>query len=264
MRDAEDLRRERRLLLEADALQIPWQAILFDEIVAERALQRGLAESPVEWPLACAFYLLPNSLLCSWRVRDRLGRLSWEASEERSREAAMQLRTLYLHLTGRRLQGPPADFLMASHLWFGYRRVLELRAVAQAANRSRGTPRARVEAVVARTRCGESDAEWAIERADSRTKSHDLDDAMRRAREEGFEFPQSRSEPDAFLRLRRFLHRRGFLPAKRGRRPSWARSFPEQEKQSGPNAVPGLPKPRDTAPSGAVPWEGNQGLDTGR
>jgi len=238
----------RTVLREAELLEIPWQTILANEIAAERTLQRGLAATPAEWPLECAFFLLPNSLLHSWRVRDRVLRLAWEACAEHSREAATQLRALYQHFVGRRSPRAPVDFLMANHLWLGYRRVVELRAVTQAANRSRGTRGERVAAVVARTHCDPSDAVWAVERAGGR-RSHDLDDAMRRARDEGFELPHARSEPEAFLRLRQFLRRRGFLSAKRGRRPLWATSFPEQERKTD-SALPG-----DAAPPAGSPRE---------
>ncbi len=249
MKPGDAVARDQALLAQADALRIPWQAILADEIVAETTLQRGLAESPAEWPLGCAFYLLPNSLLQSWRVRDRLVRLAWEATAEHSREAALQLRSLYLHLTGKPSQRPPVDFLMASHLWLGYRRVLELRNVARAANRSRGHRAARVECVVGKTRCAPSDAEWAVDRADSRQRSHTLDEAMRRAREEGFELPHGRSEPDAFLRLRRFLQRRGFLPARRGRPPSQTKHFGTGNSPGGPQPLPGREAHRALDPS---------------
>ncbi len=252
--------REEALLAEADALAIPWQAILLDEIVAEKTLQRGFPESPAEWPLACAFHLLPSSLLRSWRVRDRLARLSWEATAEGSREAAMQLRDLYRHMTGSRISRPPIDFLMASHLWLGYRRVLELRNAARAADRSRGSRASRIEAVL-RTGCSASDAGWAIDRADRTRKSHTLDDAMRQTRTEGFELPHGRSEPDAFLRLKRFLLRRGFLPARSGRPSARTRHFVAGDehlagppgKKSRPRRIPGnLPSDPEDFTAGRI------------
>src|SRR5262249_2726448 len=61
----------------------------------------------------------------------------------------------------------------------------------------------------------ESDAGWAVDRSSSRRRSHRLDDAMRRAREEGFELPVAQSELIAFTRLKRFVQRRPFLRARR-------------------------------------------------
>lgn len=199
------------LIAEAEALGIPWQTILAEEILAERMLQRGIGEPPTEWPLSCIFYLLPSSLLQSWRVRERLDRLSWEARAEGSREAAAELRGFYGHLSGKRTPSAPMGFFMASHLWLGYRRVLELQRIARIAEKARGDDRKSLDQFSRRMRCSTADAEWAFERVRTGKRSHSLDDAMRRARDEGFELPRARSELKAFLRVKVFLRRRGFL-----------------------------------------------------
>lgn len=204
------------ILAEAELLGIPWQIILSNEILAEKALRDSLEKLDGEWPLSCLFSLLPYSLLQSWRARERIHALSWEARSERSRAAANRLRSVFLHLAGKRSPGAPFDFLLANHLGFAYERVLQLQRICRAAERSRGSREERIEAVEARTHCSESDAKWAVDRAGARGRSHRLDDAMRRAREEGFELPVASSELIAFTRLKRFVQRRPYLrPSRR-------------------------------------------------
>lgn len=200
------------ILEEAETLGIPWQAILSNEILAEKTLRGSLEKLDGDWPLACLFSLLPHSLLQSWRARERIHALSWEARVERSRVAANRLRSVFLHLAGKRSPGAPFDFLLANHLGFAYERVLQLQRISKTAEKGKGTRAERIEAVEGRTHCSSSDAAWAVDRADSR-RSHRLDDAMRRAREEGFELPVANSELIAFTRLKRFVQRRPFLRA---------------------------------------------------
>ena len=202
------------VLAEAETLGIPWRAILSNEIFAEKILRDSVVNLDGDWPLACLFSLLPNSLLQSWRARERIHALSWEARVERSRAAAALLRSVFLHLAGKRAPGAPIDYLLANHLGFAYQRVLQLLRISRAAERCKGTRAKRIEAVAGRTHCSSSDAAWAVDRADSR-RSHRLDDAMRRAREEGFELPVASSELIAFTRLKRFVQRRPFLRARR-------------------------------------------------
>ena len=205
------------ILAEAESLGIPWREVLSNEILAEKTLRDSVEKLDGDWPLSCLFSLLPNSLLQSWRARERIHDLSWEARAERSRAAANRLRSVFLHLAGKRSPGAPFDFLLANHLGFAYERVLQLQRISKAAEKSKGTPAERIEAVMCRTHCSGSDAAWAVARADSRRRDHRLDDAMRRAREEGFELPVARSELIAFARLKRFVQRRPFLRAGRKR-----------------------------------------------
>ena len=66
--------------------------------------------------------------------------------------------------------------------------------IGRAAHRSRGAFEERVACVSTRTACSRSDAEWAVRREDRPGRSHLLDDAMHKAREEGFEIPRFTSE----------------------------------------------------------------------
>jgi hypothetical protein len=198
---------------EAETLGIPWREILSNEILAEKTLRTSVEKLDGDWPVACLFSLLPHSLLQSWRARERIHALSWEARAESSRAAANRLRSVFLHLAGKRPLGTPFDFLLANHLGFAYERVLQLQRICKAAERGKGTRAERIEAVEGGTHCSISDAAWAVDRADSRRRSHRLDDVMRRAREEGYELPVANSELIAFTRLKRFVQRRPFLRA---------------------------------------------------
>ncbi len=231
------------IIAEAETLGIPWREILSSEILAEKTLRDSLETLDGEWPLSCLFSLLPNSLLQSWRARERIHDLSWEARAEKSRAAANRLRSVFLHLAGKRSPGAPFDFLFANHLGFAYERVLQLQRISRAAERSKGTREQRIQTVVGRTHCSESDAAWAVDRAGSR-RSHRLDDAMQRAREEGFELPVAKTELIAFTRLKRFVQRRPFLRAGRRPRPSRNGSkTPEASSRRSPAWTPSSQMP---------------------
>ena len=206
------------VLTEAEALGIPWRIIISKEIYAEKILRESVENLDEDWPLSCLFSLLPYSLLQSWRARERIHTLSWQARSERSRAAANGLRAVFLHLAGKRCPGEPFDFLLANHLGFAYERVLQLQRICRTAEKARGSRSDRIEAVTDKTHCSDSDAAWAVDRAAMRGRGHRLDDAMKRAREEGFELPVATSELVAFTRLKRFVQRRPFL--RPGRKPA--------------------------------------------
>jgi hypothetical protein len=193
------------LLRQASALGIPWKRILADEIRAERTLRLSLADITEDWPLWPALWILPLSLLHSWRVRDRIHLLAWNASRNRCDVSARQLRALHAHLLGRANGRASEATLLARHLWFGYQRVLALARISRAAEKTSGDLARRVESLRAKTGCSMADAGWALTRADSSKRGHRLDDAMRRTRDEGFELPVGSSEVAAFRRLRDFV-----------------------------------------------------------
>jgi hypothetical protein len=193
------------LLREAEVLGIPWERILSEEIRAERLLQLSLSDVTENWPLWPAFWILPMSLLNSWRVRDRIHALAWEASRQGCTEAARQLRALHAHLSGRQNGRPSDATLLAKHLWFGYQRVLSLTRIGRLAERLSGDRADRIESVRKKAACSLEDATWAVDRLSSPTRGHSVDDAMRRARDEGFELPEDENEFRAFRRLRSFV-----------------------------------------------------------
>lgn len=193
------------LLHQATALGIPWERILTEEIRAERILRLSLSDVGENWPIWPAFWILPVSLLHSWRVRDRIHGLAWEASREGSDAAARQLRALHAHFLGRE-NGRRSDATqMARHLWFGYQRVMTLARISRAAEKACGNVGDSLEFLRKKMGCSVEDARWALGRASSPGRGHRLDDAMHRVRTEGFELPQAENEVRAFRRLRIFI-----------------------------------------------------------
>ena len=197
---------------EAEALGIPWREILSREILAESTLQRFLGCDLQDLTLWRAISILPGTLLHSWRARELVDRLCWKASAEGSAAARREVAALFEGLTGRLARRAREESMLARHYWFAYSRVLELQALALAAEKCGAPPETRVAALCACTGAARRDAEWAIGRLTSRARSHALDDAMARAREEGFEIPLASSELTAFSLLRRFVSRRDFRP----------------------------------------------------
>jgi len=204
-----------RLLREAEELSIPWRDILEAEIRAERVL-RPFVDGTPDPPLERLLALLPATALESWRIRGAIERLSWLArpGSENGLEARRELRTLAAYLRGR-CPKMPAEALLADHFLLAYRRVQELVSILRCASRCRGTEEERVARLRIKTACGEDDARWAV-RGEAERRLPRLDDAMRRARSEGFEIPRGRTEPESFLRMRELLRRRALLPGNGG------------------------------------------------
>jgi len=88
------------ILRRAEAMKIPWQRLLRDEIRAEQTLSRHGVDSDAEMPLATAVSLLPSAFLKSWRVRDQIQSLSCEARGASFRKAVGDLRMIFRHLIG--------------------------------------------------------------------------------------------------------------------------------------------------------------------
>jgi hypothetical protein len=193
------------LLRQASSLGIPWERILSEEIRAERTLRLCLADVSESWPLWAAFPILPLSLLDSWRVRDRIHLLAWKASRDGCESSASQLRALHAHLLGKGNARASDATLMAKHLWFAYQRVRALLRISRAAEKVHEDLPDPIGCLRERTGCSAADARWALDRARSNGRGHRLDDAMGRARDEGFELPQDRNEVRAFRRLRSFV-----------------------------------------------------------
>ncbi len=200
----------------AEALGIPWQRLLETEIQAERELRKTLGDLPEDAPLWRVFAALPMSLLDSWRVRERIRRLSWEARAASSRTAARDLRALSDHLAGKRAANEEGDPLLR-HLEFAYGRVQELEHAARSAEKARGDFAARLRTVLKKTGCLEADARWAVGRALAPRQRTVIEDAMGRARSEGFEIPRASTEFQAWVRLRRFVRSGTFDKARRSR-----------------------------------------------
>jgi len=220
--------REERTRLEilrrAEALEIPWERILLDEILAEQALRRYI-EDVAEMPLATRLSLLSFSFLSSWRVRDQIQTLSCAARSASLRSAVSQLRLVFRSLVG---QPDRSQATFAGYLWFAHQRVLLLQRVCRAARRSRGTTAERMAFICSTTRCSFDDAAWALCREDAPRPGHRMDAAILKVRQEGFQIPRASTEARSFAELRRIIRacprsvRRRRLP----RRPAEAVSVP--------------------------------------
>lgn len=189
------------LLDRARALGIPWERLIRQEIDAETTMRTFFLDVDGDWPLWAALAALPFCPLQSWRLRDRLEAHSSEARSVGCPRAARQLRAVFRHLCGKTSRSASAPAL-ARHLWFAYQRVLVLQHVGRLAHRSEGAFEERVAWVSERAACSRTDAEWAVRREDLPARAHLLDDAMRQARQEGFEIPHTTSEARAFRKLR--------------------------------------------------------------
>jgi hypothetical protein len=190
------------ILRRAEALEIPWERLLRDEIQAEETLLSRAEGADSEMPLATALSLLPGSFLSSWRVRDRIQTLSCEARGASFRKAVSELRLVLRRLIGQPGRGQAA---FSGHIWLAYQRVLLLQRALRAAWRSRGTEAERLAFVCSTTRCSFDDAAWAVRLEDSPRPGHRLDAAIRKARDEGFAIPRESTESRSFAKLRRVV-----------------------------------------------------------
>jgi len=202
---------EESLLREAEDLGVPWREILEGEIRAERMLGAFLDASQ-EQPLERLLLVLSSNPLQSWRVRHRIERLRWEALPESGNGigARRELGWLDRYLRGRS-ERPPAAALRASRLLLTYQRVRELLTICRLASKARRGPGDPIDRLRAVSKCGLEDAKWAVAREDGGSRGQGLEDAFSKARDEGLEMPPGRTAPEAFLRLREYLHRRGLL-----------------------------------------------------
>jgi hypothetical protein len=206
-----------QLIEVAEALGIPWERLLETEIHAERELRRATGEASEEAPLWRVFAALPLSVLDSWRVRERIRALSWEARTGSSKRAARDLRALADHLSGRAAASDRSVDPLLSHFEFAHQRVLELQRVARSAEKARGDSSSRVRHVLKDTGCLEPDARWAVERSLAPRQRTLIEDAMSRARGEGFEIPRAATEFQALVLLRRFVRNSACEKSRRAR-----------------------------------------------
>lgn len=205
----------RELLRAAEALKIPWERLLREEIAAEQILRRHSRGLEAEMPLATALSVLPSSFLKSWRVRDQIQSLSLEARGASFKSAIAQLRTVFRRLIGKSESGRG---LYSGHIWLAYQRILLLMRVCRAARRSSGSNAERLAFICSQARCSFDDATWALCLEESPKPGHRLDEAVRKVRQEGFQIPQEATEAKSFARLRRVARAAMNSPARRMRR----------------------------------------------
>ena len=199
------------ILRRADALGIPWDRILLEEIQAEQTLRRYASDIEA-MPLERQLAVLPVSFLSSWRVRDEIQALSCSARGARMNSAVTRLRSVFRRWLGQSERGQVA---YAGHLELAYERVLLLQRVCRAARRSRGTTADRMAFVCTTARCGYDDAAWALCLEDAPRAGHRLDEAMRKVRDEGFQIPRAATEARAFAELRRIVRASSKRPRRR-------------------------------------------------
>jgi hypothetical protein len=197
----------------AEALGIPWLRILESEIESERALRRLLGEAAADEPLWRILCALPSSALDSWRVRERVNALACEASTGRAPSAGRDLKEVFDHLRGKRNGRRSSADLMAKHFWFAYQRVQELVRAAGAAEKARGEHAWRLRRTAEVSGCSAPDARWALDRAESPGRGHRLDDALARARSEGFEIPRAGTPLQSFVLLRKLARKNPPFPS---------------------------------------------------
>jgi len=218
--DVGEYRKASPVLERAEALGIPWERMISEEIEAERRLRALIADLDGETPLEALMSLLRVSFLQSYRIRDRIQALVYEAQVSCHPKAVRALRRVFRRLTG----GAPRDRQpLAEHLWFAYQRILMLQRVSRVAARSpRLSAAERIAWICAKTHCSYEDAAWAVSQRQS--AGNRLDAAVARVRAEGFQLPRLGSEARSFARIRSMVRAAGLL-SKRGSRS--ARRRPE-------------------------------------
>jgi hypothetical protein len=152
--------------------------------------------------------------------------MACEARTGRAPVAARELKAVFDHLRGKGKSRGSSAGLMARHLWLAYQRVQELVGAARAAEKARGDHAMRLKTTVEASGCSAADAEWALERSSSSGRGHRVDDAVRRARSEGFEIPRAGTTFQSFVLLRKLARKNGPLSGSALRRPASAKRRP--------------------------------------
>lgn len=199
----------------AESLGIPWRRLLVEEIESEQKLRRYLSDVEADRPLRSFLKLLPFGFLRSWRVRDRIERISSAARGSAAGDARRQLRIVLAELTGKSVSERIA---FAEHLWFGYQRILLLQRVRRAAAKSRGTSAERMALICSRAHCSYDDAAWALLEEQSAKYGDRFDAAVRKVREEGFRIPRAETEARSLAELRRLVRTSPYLRREHGSR----------------------------------------------
>jgi hypothetical protein len=197
----------------AESLGIPWRRLLAEEIESEQRLRRYLSDVESDRPLRSLLKLLSYSCLRSWRVRDRIERLSSEARGASAPDARRHLRLVFSYLAGKSESDKIAQ---AEHLWFAYQRILLLQRVRRTAAKSRGTSAERMAFICSRERCGYDDAAWALREEQSPRYGDRFDAAVRKVREEGFQIPRAATEARSLAELRRIVRTSPYLRREHG------------------------------------------------
>ena len=201
------------LLSRAETLGIPWRRLLAQEIEAEQRLRTDLPDVGSDCPWETALEILSTGAAHSWRVRDQLETLAWEARAS-VRGAERKLRAFVQSVAGARRPDPTR----VRHSGAAYRRILLLQRARRAAARSRGSEAERLAFVCVTARCKFEDAAWALGvlATDACRRGRRMEAAVRKARAEGFFVPRAATEARSLAQLRRIVS--GFADERPGKR----------------------------------------------
>ncbi|HEY3204494.1 MAG TPA: hypothetical protein VGL03_12650 [Thermoanaerobaculia bacterium] len=216
----------------AETLRIPWRRVLLGEIEAEQKLRGYLRDVEAECPFESALTILSLCALRSWRVRDQVETLAWQARTS-VRGALKGLRDFFRRLVGQ--AGPDPDALVRQ-CRFAYERILLLQRVRRAAARSHGTMAERLAFVCSAARCAFDDAAWALREEDSPRRGHRMEAAVRKVRDEGFLVPRAQTEARSLAELRRIVFASSHSGCGATRRP--ARRVSEAGRLRLPTVIP--------------------------
>jgi hypothetical protein len=205
------------LLACAETLGIPWRRLLAQEIEAEQRLRTYLPELPAERPLEAALEILSAEATRSWRVRDQLETLTWQARAS-VRGADKSLRGFFRSIA---FASEPDAAAVGRHCGAAYRRILVLQRARRAAARSRGATAERLAFVCSTARCRFEDADWALREENALRRGRRMEAAVRKVRDEGFFVPRAATEARSLSELRRIVF--GF------------RDAPSRKRRAGPS-----------------------------
>ena len=185
----------------AEMLGIPWRRLLAQEIEAEQRLRTYLPDLPAECPLEAALEILSAEAARSWRVRDQLETLAWQARAS-VRGADKKMRAVLLGIGGASESRAAA---VGRRCGAAYGRILLLQRARRAAAR-----RPRDHGGKARVRLLDGllqleDAAWALREGQVPRRGRRMEAAVRKVREEGFLTPRAASEARSLSQLRRIV-----------------------------------------------------------
>jgi hypothetical protein len=207
---------EEVLLAEADALGVPWARLLEAEIAAERDLRQSEVTIEHADDLPLALCVLSRTALASWRVRERVDELCGAAAVAGSQAPLRRLLRFVRGLAG---GASPERALVAArraHCRLAYRRIRRLVVLLRSAGRPESASFGeRARRLIERTGCSLPDAEWAVARAASPDFRGHLEEAVVRAREEGFQLPVAGSDRAAYRMLRGWIAASAAAPRRR-------------------------------------------------
>ena len=190
------------LLSRADALGSPWRRLLRQEIEVEEKLRTYLPDVAAELQWEEVLEILSAEAARSWRVRDQLETLVWQArASGKGAEKSLRgfLCALRADASDDRAPGRRCDA--------AYRRILLLQRARRAAARSRAlsSEAERLAFVCTTARCRFEDAEWALRVEGSPRRGRRMEAAVRKVRDEGYFGPRGATEARSLASLRRIV-----------------------------------------------------------